>query len=46
LIESYKRGFELNHKYLSIICAIIGSDARYNDLAEHYTKSYMQGFSN
>jgi len=31
---------------LAIVCTIIASDARYKDLAEHYAKSYMQGFPN
>lgn len=30
LVEAYKRGFELNNKYLSITSAIIASDAKYN----------------
>jgi hypothetical protein len=46
LIEAYKKGFEHNHKYVSIISAILASDARYVDLAEHYVKSYIQGFPN
>lgn len=46
LIEYYKRGFEQHHKFLSIVCTIIGSDAHYKELSEHYVKSYMQGFPN
>lgn len=43
-MEFYKKGFETHNKYLSILCAVIASDARYKELAEHYAKSYLIGF--